>query len=146
MSLTSEQSAVVKQPIRQNRLYKILHKNLRIPPWVVRPFYRALKITGSPTQYRLRKQLAREIIATTKPLITIPDRAGYRLFGPDDIEGIDCIVRYCETVYQQSREAFPPEYFQKHPHKKFLFPILEGAEFCRHPELLRLMMSRPILD
>ena len=146
MPLSSENTDMVRQPIRQNRLYKVLHKNLRIPPWVVRPFYRALKITGSPTQYRLRKRLAREIIAITKPVMTIPDRAGYRLFGPDDIEGTDRIVRYCETVYQQSRAAFPPEYFQKHPHKKFLFPILEGAEFCRHPELLRFMVSRPILD
>ena len=146
MSLSSENSEMVKQQIRQNRLYKVLHKNLRIPPWVVRPFYSALKIAGSPTQYRLRKRLAKEIVATTKSQIAIPDTDGYRLFGPDDIEGIDCIVRYCETVYQKSREAFPPEYFQKHPHKKFLFPILEGAEFCRHPELLRLMVSRPILD
>lgn len=146
MPLSSENSEMVKQAIRQNRLHKVLHKNLRIPPWVIRPFYRALKITGSPTQYRLRKRLAGEIVTSTKPRITIPDRAGYRLFGPDDIEGTDRIVRYCEAVYQQSREAFPPEYFQKHPHKKFLFPILEGAEFCRHPELLRFMVSRPILD
>ena len=110
---------------------------------MIRPFYRALKITGSPTQYRLRKRLAGEIVAIAKPRMTTPDRAGSRLFGPDDIEGTDCIVRYCGTVYQQSREDFPPEYFQKYPHKKFLFPILEDAEFCRHPELLRFMVSRP---
>ncbi len=146
MSLTSEQSAVVKQPIRQNRLNKLLHKNLRIPQWVVRPFYSALKIACGPIQYRLRKQLAREIIATSKSLIAISGRDGYRLFGPDDIKGTDFIVRYCQAEYQKSREAFPPEYFQKHPHKKFLFPILEGTEFCRHPELLRFMVSRPIVD
>lgn len=51
MSLSSEHSEMVKQPIRQNRLYKVLHKHLRIPPWVVRPCYRALNIAGSPTQY-----------------------------------------------------------------------------------------------
>ena len=146
MVASSENSEMVKQPIRQNRLYKVLHKNLRIPQWVVRPFYSSLKIAGSPTEYRLRKRLAIEIVASTKALITIPEKDGYRLFGPDAIEGTDCIVKYCGTVYQKSREAFPPEYFQKHPHKKFLFPILEGAEFCRHPELLRLMVSRPILD
>jgi len=146
MSASSESSEMAKQSIRQNRFYKVLHKNLRIPQWVVRPFYSALKIAVSPTQYLLRKRLAREIVATTKSLISIPDSEGYRLFGPDDIEGTDYIVRYCSTVYQESREAFPPEYFQKHPHKKFLFPILEGVEFFLHPELLRLMVSRPILD
>ena len=72
---------MVNQPIRQNRLYQVLHKNLRNPPWVVRPFYRALKITGSPTQYRLRKRLAGEIVAIPKPRMTIQESAGYRLWA-----------------------------------------------------------------
>jgi hypothetical protein len=151
MSSSSENSDMVKQPIRESRfykhrLYKLLHKKLRIPQKVVQPFRSALKIAVSPAQYRLRKRLAREIVATTKSLITIPDRDGYRFFGPEDIQEIDGIVKYCATVYQKAREAFPSEYFQKHPHKKFLFPILEGVEFCRHPALLRLMVSRPIVD
>jgi hypothetical protein len=146
VSVLSEHPPTITQPIRKNRLYKFLHKRLRIPQGVVQPFRSALKIAGSPTQYRLRKRLAREIVATTKSLIIIPDRDGYRFFGPDDIQSIDGIVRYCQAVYREAREAFPPEYFQKHPHKKFLFPILEGVEFCRHPALLRLMVSRPIVD
>ena len=146
MSLSSENSEMVAQPIRQNRLYKVLHKKLRIPLRVIQPFHSVLKIAGSPAQYRFRKRLAREIITNTRSLITIPDRTGYRLFGADDIQEIEGIVRYCQTVYQESREAFPPEYFQKHPDKKFLLPILEGVEFCRHPALLRLIVSRPIVD
>ncbi|WNM58240.1 hypothetical protein [Candidatus Nitrospira allomarina] len=55
------------------------------------------------------------------------------------------IVRCWAVVYQETREAYPPNCF-RNILKKFLFSILEGAEFCHHPELLRLMVSRPILD
>lgn len=137
---------MVTQPIRKYRLYKILHKSLRIPLKVIQPFHSALKIAGSPTQYRLRKRLAKEIVTSDNSLFSVPDKDGYRFFGYDDFQVIDGIVKYCQNVYREAREAFPSEYFQKHPHKKFLFPILEGVEFCRHPALLRLMVSRQIVD
>jgi hypothetical protein len=145
-SSASEPSGIVTQPIRKNQFYKILHKRLRIPLWMIQPIHGALRIAGSPLQYRLRKRLAKEIITSANPRITIPNKEGYRLFRPEDIQAIDGIVRYCQTIYREAREAFPSKYFQKHPHKNFLFPILEGVEFCRHSDLLRFMVSRPIID
>ena len=90
--------------------------------------------------------MAREIVKTSKQLMNIPQKDGFRLFGPDDIEELGQIVNYCTTVYQESRKAFSQEYLQKHPSKRFLLPILEGVEFCRHPDLIRFMVSRTILD
>ncbi|MCZ6801724.1 MAG: hypothetical protein O7F12_14685 [Nitrospirae bacterium] len=135
-----------KQPIRQNWLHKLLHKHLRIPRPMIQPFLMAVKIAGSPGQYRLRKRYAKESLASTKKRLIIPNKDGYRFFEGDDIPGIDALVRYCTRVYEESRTLFSPEYLQKHPTKRFLLPILEGAEFCRHPQLIQFMVSRPILD
>lgn len=146
MVASSENSEMVKQPIRKNRLHKFLHKRLGIPRNVVQPFLTTLKILGSPHQYRLRKQLAKDIMAEGKSCLFIPEEDGYRIFGPEDFREIGPIVRYCAKVYQDSRKTFSDEYLQKHPTKKFLFPILEGVEFLRHPALLQLMVSRPFLD
>ena len=136
----------VTQPIRQNWLHKLLHKYLKIPQAMIQPLLRTVKIARSPRQYWLRKRLAQENVATSKKRMIVPDKDGYRLFGPDDIEGIGQIVNYCTRVYQESRKTFSQEYLQKDPTKRFLLSILEGVEFCRHPELIRFMVSRAILD
>jgi hypothetical protein len=90
--------------------------------------------------------LAKDIRAEGKQRLFIPEEDGYRIFAPDDFQEVGPIVRYCAKVYQESRETFSAEYLQKHPTKKFLFPILEGVEFFRHPALLQLMVSRLFLD
>ena len=113
---------------------------------MIQPLLMAVKIVGSPREYRLRKRLAEKNVATSKMRMTIPDKDGYRFFEADEIPGIDSLVRYCTMVYYESRKLFPPEYLQKHPTKCFLLPILEGGEFCRHPQLIHFMVSRPILD
>jgi len=146
MPSSSNNVDVPAQSIRQNRLHKFLHKKLGISRNIVQPFLTTFKIIGSPHQYRLRKQLAKDIMAEGKRRLFIPEEDGYRIFDPDDFQEIGPIVRYCAKVYQESRETFSAEYLQKHPTKKFLFPILEGVEFFRHPALLQLMVSRLFLD
>jgi hypothetical protein len=146
MSLSSETSTSVKQPIADNGFHKFLHKKLRIPRQMVQPFLIAVKIAGGSSQYRLRKQLAEEIIASNKEMLVIPHEDGYRLFGPDDIQGTGEVVSYCTKIYEESKKRFSQEYLQKHPTKKFLLSILEGIEFFQHPELVRFMVSRPLLD
>ena len=146
MPSSSNTVDVPAQPIRQNRLHKFLHKKLGIPRNIVQPFLTTFKILGSPHQYRLRKQLAKDIMAEGKQRLFIPEEDGYRIFDPDDFQEIGPIVRYCAKVYQESRETFAAESLQKHPTKKFLFPILEGVEFCLHPALLQLLVSHPFLD
>ena len=146
MSSSTENSEMVKQPIRLNRLHKLLHKNLGIPRSLTQPFLLAVRIAGSPSQYWLRKRMAQEVVKTSKQLMSIPEKDGYRFFEPGDVEGIRQIVSYCTKVYQESRKTFSQEHLQQHPYKRFLLSILEGVEFCRHPELIRFMVSRAILD
>ena len=115
MSLSSETSASVKQPIRDHGFHKFLHKKLMIPRQLVQPFLIAVKIVGGLSQYRLRKQLAEEIVTSNKEVMVIPHEDGYRFFGPDDLQGIKEVVSYCTKVYQESKNQFSPEYLQKHP-------------------------------
>jgi len=136
-----------RQPISAtHRLHKLLHKRLRIPQGILQPFLSAVRIAGNPSQYFLRKRLAQEILVDGSRNIQIPKKDGYHFFSQDDIPGIGDIVRYCTAIFEESRKNLPLDYFQNNPKKKYFNILLEGDEFCEHPELLRCVIARPILD
>lgn len=130
---------LISQPLRGDRLYKILHMRIR------RQILSGVKRAANPVQYRRRKRVAKEITANIEKGAMIPPSYGFRLFGPDGYPGVRAVVDYCTQVYQDSRRIFPPGSFMKDPNKKFLLHVLEGADFCQHPELIRFMISRPLL-
>ncbi len=129
-----------------HRLHKLLHKRLKIPQGMLQPFLSATRIIGNPKEYWLRKRLADAIIADNHSRFNIPQRDGYKFFLQDDLPGIADVVRYCTALYQESRKAFSPESLQNNPKKKYFNVLLEGEDFCQHPELLRRLVARPILD
>ena len=143
---TSNSTELGKQTVRNNRLYKILHKKLRIPQKIIQPFIIAVRVAKNPVQYQLRKRYAKKIIATTKQLLLISQKEGYRFFRQEEIPGTSQMVTYCRQLYEESRREHSLENLQKHPTKRFHLSILEGVEFCRHPQLIQFMVSRPILD
>ena len=124
------------------QLHKFLHKKLRVPRRAGYSSLSAAKVAFHPNEHRLRRQAARELIATTPDAAAISRLEGYRFFGPDDYPGIQQVVDYCTKVYQESR----PEFFAKNPKNRFLLYVLKGPDFCAHPVLIRFMVSRPILD
>ncbi len=134
------------QTVIKNKLPKFLHKKLKIPQRIVRPFLIAMKVAASPAQFYLRKRLGEKNAETSRPLIHIPHKEGYRVFEPEDIPGVVNVVDYCQKIFKESRQAHSLEILQKHPKKNFLLSILEGVEFCQHPLLLNFMVSHPILD
>ncbi len=146
--MVSEQpSKPRKEPISAtHRLHKFLHKRLKIPQGMIQPFLSAARIALSPSQYFLRKRLAKEILADGSRRIQVPQKDGYHFFSQDDIPGIEDIVRYCTAIFEDCRKNLPLDYFQNNPKKKYFNVLLEGDEFCEHPELLRCLLSRPILD
>lgn len=136
-----------KKPISAtHRLYKLLHKRLRIPQGMLQPFLCAARIARNPSEYFLRKRLAKEIMADSGRRIQIPQKDGYHFFSQDDIPGIKDIIPYCTKIFEESRKNLPPDFFQNNPKKKYFNVLLEGEEFCEHPELLRRIIARPILD
>ena len=136
-----------KSPVSAtHRLHKLLHKRLRIPQGMLQPFLSGARIVTHPTEYWMRKRLAKEIMADDAQCIQIPQRDGYHFFLQDDIPGITEIVRYCTELYQESRKALSSGSLQNNPKKTYFNVLLEGEDFCQHPELLRCLVARPILD
>ena len=136
-----------KHPISAtHRLHKFLHKKLKIPQGMLQPFLSAARIAVNPTEYSLRKRLAKEIMADGGRRIQISQKDGYHFFSQDDIPGIKDIIPYCTRIFEESRKNLPPDFFQNNPKKKYFNVLLEGEEFCEHPELLRRIIARPILD
>lgn len=136
-----------KPPISAtHRLHKILHKQLKIPQAMLQPFLSAARIAGSPSQYFLRKKLAKEILADSSQRLKIPQTAGYQFFAQDDLPGIGDIVQYCTSIFEDLRGKHSLDVFESNPKKKYFNVLLEGTELCEHPELLRRVIARPILD
>ncbi len=136
-----------KEPISAtHRLHKFLHKRLKIPQGMIQPFISLARIAGDPRQYFLRKRLAQEVSSDGGQKIRISQKEGYHFFTQDDIPGIQDIVVYCREIFEQSRKNLSSDYFQNNPKKKYFNVLLEGDEFCQHPELLSRLIARPILD
>ncbi len=145
--LSEPSSEPRKPPISAtHRLHKLLHKRLKIPQGALQPFLSAARIVRNPSQYFLRKRLAKEILANGHRRIQVAQKDGYHFFSRDDIPGIEEIVRYCTSIFEESRKNLPLDYFQNNPKKNYFNVLLEGAEFCEHPELLQRVIARPILD
>ena len=134
------------RPIDGVWLYTLLHERLRIPRQLGQPVLSAVKIACHPSQYWLRRRVAVELSGTTAETSRVPRVAGYRCFSPDDYPGVPDVVAYCTRLYQQAQKANSAHAFMKNPKKGFLLSVLEGQDFCQHPELIGFMVSRPILD
>ena len=128
------------------QLYQLLHERLRLPRHLGQPALSAVKIASHPGQYWLRRRIAADLIATTQEAAAMPHVAGYRFFGPDDYAGVREVVDYCTRLYRKARQVNSADAFVTNPRKRFLLPVLAGADFCQHPDLIRFMVSRPILD
>jgi len=120
----------------------LLWKRLHLPRAVVHPALSAAKMVANPGQVRLRRALAGEC----ERAFDVPSEAGFRLFRAGGLPGGEAAVRYCAHVFEQARAGAEVDDHLFNPRKRFLLALLAGDEFLSHPELIRLMISRPVLD
>lgn len=142
----------IRQPLRGRRLRKLLWKRLRLPRALVHPALSTAKAALNPAQIRLRKKLARDLgqpieaTSPAQPLGAIPADKGFLLVPPGALPGTEEAIAQCAEIYARMRaEALVDDHIFN-PRKRFLLALLSGADFCAYPELLRFMVSRPILD
>ena len=136
------------RPVRRLRgrgLRKLLWKRLRIPRSIVHPALSAAKTVASPRQMPLRRKLAAEV-AAAGPAFVVPDAKGIRTVAPGEIPGADAVVARCAEICSAMRASVTADDYLFNPRKRFLLALLAGADFCEHPELIRFMVSRPVLD
>lgn len=144
MSSASESPRGGRRITAQDRLHKLLHKKLGIPRSATEPVLAASRIARSPGGYRRRKRMAEGIAAAGDPLLRIPAETGHRFFGPGHVPGTLQAADYCEKLFREARGDCADE--DSRSRKRFVRSVLEGTDFCRHPELLRFMVSRPFVD
>jgi CMP-N-acetylneuraminic acid synthetase len=137
---------VIFQPLRGRPLHRLLWKRLRLPRRLVHSLLSAAKVALNPVQFRLRRQLAEEIGSPSRSLGAIPPSQGYLRFAAGKLPGADAAARRCAEIFEAARAASPDAAERFNPNKRFLLSILSGAGFCEYPELIRFMVSRPILD
>jgi len=130
------------QPVRGRGLRKLLWKRLYLPRAVVHPVLSAAKVAANPAQVRLR----REVAADCRSAFEISPAAGFRLLSDGELPGADAAVDRCAEIFRRMRAEDNLEEYVFNRHKRFLLALLAGADFCAHPELIRLMISRPVLD
>ncbi len=137
---------VIFQPLRGRPLHRLFWKRLRLPRRLVHPLLSAAKVALNPVQFRLRQKLAAELESATQAHGVIPPSQGCLRFGAGELPGADAAVARCAKIFEAARVASPDAAERFNPNKRFLLSILSGAGFCEHPELIRFMVSRPILD
>lgn len=136
----------IRQPLRGRGLRKLFWKRLHVPRSIVHPALSAAKAALNPAQVKLRRKLAEELEFDTGSLPAIPAEKGYLLVPPGALPGAEDAVSRCAAVYERVRAGASVEDHQFNPRKRFLLALLSGADFCAYPELIRFMVSRPVLD
>ena len=145
-SIALPRRRVIFQPFRGRPLHRLFWKRLRLPRRLVHPLLSAAKIALNPVQFRLRRKLAEETESDSQAHGVIPPSQGYLRFAAGGLPGADAAVARCAEIFESARAASPDAAERFNPNKRFLLSILSGADFCEHPELIRFMVSRPILD
>ncbi len=134
------------QPVRGRGIRKLLWKRLGIPRSVVHPLLSFAKRAVNPAQMRLRREVAREIEPSFRGIEPISKASGYRVFDAGVLPGVEAVVKQCQQIFEQSDAARIEATGLFNPRKRFLLTVLSGDEFLPYPELIRFMVSRPILD
>jgi len=134
------------QPVRGRGLRKLLWKRLHLPRALVHPALSAAKAAANPAQVRVRRELARTPAATARAAGEIPAERGYLLLAPGELPGAVEAAARCARVYEEKRAHAGVDEHLFNPRKRFLLALLQGDDFCAHPDLIRFMVSRPVLD
>lgn len=134
----------VSSPIPGARIQKALTRR-GLPLGSVHALLRGAKIAASPGQY-LRRRGAGGLRAPAA--LRVDQARGYGRFGAGALPGADEALARCRMLYEEARgdPASGTIAFVRNPKKDFLLSILSGSDFASHPDLVRFLVSRPLLD
>ena len=136
----------IAQPVSGRRLRKLLWKRLHLPRGVVHPALSAAKRAANPGQVRLRRALAEELAANSLAVGEIPEDRGFLTLEAGALPGVDAVVARCTSIYEKMRADARVDDHLFNPRKRFLLALRSGEDFCAYPELIRFMVSHPVLD
>ena len=96
---------------------------------------------GRPRDYLSRRRVAANVVSGSKWRDFFSRETGFCRFEPGDIPGLDNLVEIGQEIYSArgGKAAARPE------GNPFL-PLLNKADFDTHPEILKIALSRPIVE
>lgn len=136
----------IAQPIKGRAIHRLFWKRLRLPRRVVHGALSVAKYAGNPAQVRLRRALAADAEVSRHAALVVSKDDGFARFDMDTFDGMARVVSRCRALFDERRSELSKQAFVLNPNKMFLLSVLAGDDFCAHPDLLRFMVSRPILD
>jgi len=128
---------------RVRPLYRLLYKRLFMLRAFVHRSLSAVKRVRVGEQVRQRNAIARSLEPAG---LELDQRTGFRLLQPQDLTGAESAASQCRDIYQAYRsQGRAEEALQRNPNKRFLLSVLSGNEFHAYPDLIRFMISEPIV-
>jgi hypothetical protein len=129
-----------RSPLPGRALRRVLWKKLHVPRAILHPALSNVKRWLAPGEVARRRACADEAVPGA---FEIDATTGDCRFGPGELPGAREAIRTCRQVFA-GQEGSRGALFN--PNKRFLRALLSGSDFCAHPELLRFLVSRPLLD
>jgi hypothetical protein len=112
---------------------------------VVHPALSAAKMLVAPREVQRRRRLAAAL--SPSRLGDVPAEPGFLRLAPDALPGTEAVLRRCRDLFAERRGSLEPDRYVFNPNKQdFLLAVLSGDEFGDEPDLVRFMVSRPLLD
>jgi hypothetical protein len=132
---------------RGSRLSKLLNRKLHLPRAVGSNAATLVALARNPTQWLVRRPLARQLTAGLTGDAVISDGRGCSTFGPQDLPGLDVVVAECRAAYEALKAASPDGVVRSQDAKKdFQVYVLTDGEFARYPRILDFALSRPVIE
>jgi hypothetical protein len=132
---------------RLRGLYRLLFKRLKLPRRFVHASLSALKRSGIRQQVEHRRAVAAALGPAEQGMLTLDEARAFTLLAPGDLPGSIEAAEHCKRIFDEFQASGRgQEEISRNPNKRFLLAVLSGSEFHAHPELLRFMVQRPLLD
>jgi hypothetical protein len=138
---SAEAASQIAMPFRGRWVRKVFVNALGLPRQHVYGALRAVKVSAHPRQVWKRRRIGRRLAAEQPGLAEWRER-GYRILGPAELPGLENVVSICRSAFAELREAGPESYARN---KRFLLSPLSGQKLCAHPDLVRFIVSEPLV-
>ena len=119
---------------------RILWKKLHVPRGIVHAALTGAKTASVYRQVRRRRELAAGL---PKPQFEIQESEGLSCFEAGKLPGTEQALAVCRERFAECADdarSFNPN------KQEFLRTVISGDDFATEPELVRFMISRPILE
>lgn len=134
-------------PFAARGLYHLLYKRWKLPRDLVHGVLSAAKRPTVYGEVRKRRALAAQLPSPAPGALVLDATRAYQHFTAQTLPGAADIAAYCAARFEDfQRSGAAAQELERNPKKRFLLSVIAGDAFCRHPALLRFMVSRPIVE